>query len=106
MTRRLPPVALAALLLAVAVAVRGLAVWARTDPPPPPPGATWRVPLNRATADDLRLLPGVGPAVAQRIATHRDAIGGFDATDRLDDVSGVGPVTLERVRPWVGVDRE
>jgi competence ComEA-like helix-hairpin-helix protein len=59
--------------------------------------------LNAATAPELERLPGVGPAWAGRILEERTRRGGFRAVDDLRDVSGIGPATLERLRPLVRV---
>jgi competence ComEA-like helix-hairpin-helix protein len=60
--------------------------------------------LNRATAAQLELLPGIGPASAARIVAYRDQIGGFRSVEELDGVSGIGARTLERLRPLVRVE--
>jgi competence protein ComEA len=57
-----------------------------------------RLDLNQASRDDLNLLPGVGPALAERIATYREKNGPFHSVDDLAKVSGIGPVTLQRLR--------
>lgn len=57
------------------------------------------VDLNTADATTLETLPGIGPALAQRIIEWRTANGPFAAVDELDDVSGIGPAVLERIRP-------
>lgn len=57
--------------------------------------------LNRATAEDLDRLPGIGPAVAQRIVARRDSIGRFRNVEDLDSVKGIGPALLEKIRPLV-----
>jgi len=62
------------------------------------PGADGRVNINTADAAALEQLPGVGPVLAARIAAYRDAHGPFASVDALDDVSGVGPAVLEKVR--------
>jgi competence protein ComEA len=59
--------------------------------------------LNRATAEDLAALPGVGPVRAHAIIETRTARGGFASVDDLDDVPGIGPVTMARLRGLVTV---
>jgi competence ComEA-like helix-hairpin-helix protein len=49
-------------------------------------------------------LPGVGEALARRIVDYRLEHGPFRAVDELRQVSGIGPVTLERLRPLVDVE--
>lgn len=58
-----------------------------------------RLDLNAAALHDLRELPGVGPALAERIIAHRDEHGPFASIDELDAVPGVGEKTIERLRP-------
>ena len=55
--------------------------------------------LNSATAGDLDALDGIGPSLAERIVAYRVAHGGFRSVDELDEVSGIGPVRLEELRP-------
>jgi comEA protein len=59
------------------------------------------VDVNRATADELATLPGIGPALAGRIVEWRGANGRFATVDDLDRVPGIGPATVERLRPRV-----
>ena len=62
-----------------------------------------RLDLNRATAGELMALPGIGEKRAQAIVAWRDAHGPFRRVDDLDDVRGIGPATLDRLRPFVHV---
>jgi competence protein ComEA len=57
--------------------------------------------LNRATAQDLDKLPGVGPATAKAIIDHRTRNGPFASVDDLLKVKGIGPAKLAEIRPWV-----
>jgi len=59
--------------------------------------------LNRAGAADLELLPGVGPALAQRIVRHREQHGAFTHIEALGQVRGIGPKTLARLRPLIAI---
>jgi competence protein ComEA len=59
--------------------------------------------LNRATRAELRLVPGLGDALSQRVVEHRQRAGHFRSVDDLRQIPGIGPKTLERVRPHVFV---
>jgi competence protein ComEA len=59
--------------------------------------------INQADAASLEALPGIGPVLAQRIVSDRDASGPFRSVDDLDRVTGVGPAVLERVRALLTV---
>jgi competence protein ComEA len=65
-----------------------------------PPAAP--IDLNRATAEELQQLPGVGPVTSQRIVAAR-AAGPFKTVDELRRVSGIGAKTLEKLRPFITV---
>ena len=62
-------------------------------------------PLNVNTADATALeqLPGIGPALAAAIVEHRRQSGPFTMVDELVEVSGIGPVKLEQIRPLATV---
>jgi competence protein ComEA len=66
-------------------------------------GLTYRIDLNQAEHAELLQLPGVGEHLAQRIENHRHEHGGFHNVDELTLVPGIGPATVERLRPWVCV---
>lgn len=59
-------------------------------------GATFS--LSQATAEQLDELDGVGPATAEKIVAYRDEHGGFRSIDELEQVPGIGPKKLERLR--------
>lgn len=55
--------------------------------------------INRASAGDLELLPRIGPTLAQRIIEERARGGPFGSVDDLRRVRGIGPRTVELLRP-------
>jgi competence protein ComEA len=83
---------------------------------PPPPGAaggtgasggsagpSTPVNLNTATEADLDTLPGIGPALAQRIIDYRTQHGGFHSVDELRNVSGIGDAKFAEIKDLVTV---
>lgn len=68
-----------------------------------PAGDGGVVDLNTADLAALDTLPGVGPAIAQRILEWRDANGPFHSVEELLEVSGIGPATLDKLRERVRV---
>lgn len=80
----------AALFLALLLALSGAAVAA--------PGPALRVDANTATEVELETIPGIGPALAARIAQERRKAP-FRSLDDLEQrVRGVGPASLRRMR--------
>ena len=72
----------------------------------PATGATvadGKIHLNQATAAELDALPGVGPVIAERIVSYRDANGPFQAVEDLLDVPGIGEAKLADIRDHVQV---
>jgi competence protein ComEA len=59
--------------------------------------------LNRASALDLERVPGIGPVRAAAIAADRRARGPFARVDALDRVRGIGPATVQALRPYLFV---
>lgn len=48
------------------------------------------VQLNQATAEQLQTLPGIGPALAERIVAFRKEHGPFKSLEQLTEVKGIG----------------
>ena len=59
--------------------------------------------VNTADLETLDKLSGIGPALAEWIIAYREEHGPFQTVDGLLEVSGIGPVTLENLRPYVSV---
>jgi competence ComEA-like helix-hairpin-helix protein len=64
-------------------------------------GLDGRLDLNRASADELEGLPGIGPKTAQRILEDRRTRGPFRKVSDLTRVKGIGAKTLARLLPHV-----
>ena len=60
--------------------------------------------LNRASAEELTALPGIGPARAEAIVTHREQHGPFATPGDLRAVSGIGEATFQRLAPLITVE--
>lgn len=63
--------------------------------------AKFQVDVNRADWPELIQLPGVGQTLAERVVAERDLNGRFRSVDDLARVPGIGPRTLERMKPYL-----
>lgn len=61
-----------------------------------------RININVASARDLERIPGIGPAMSQRIIERRRQRP-FTSVEDLMDVKGIGQKTLEKMRPFISV---
>jgi competence protein ComEA len=82
----------------VDVPVRGVAVTRAT------PSGGQVIHVNTATVEELEMLPGVGPALAQAIVEYRTFHGPFKDLDALDAVDGIGPGLLGKLEPLIAFD--
>ena len=55
--------------------------------------------INSATAKEFERLPRIGPQIAGRIVAYREKYGAFKRIDDITKVKGIGPKTLDRLRP-------
>ncbi len=67
------------------------------------PAPTSAVNLNVATAAELEVLPGVGPAMATRIVEYRQKNGAFKKIEDLMNVKGIGEKKFLKLKPLVTI---
>lgn len=68
------------------------------------PVAGAKVNINTAASEELDVLPGIGPATAQRIVDYRQSHGRFGKIEDLMDVPGIGPATFDKLRELITTD--
>jgi competence protein ComEA len=59
------------------------------------------VSVNAADEAALETIPGIGPVKAAAIVAYRTEHGPFGSVEELIEVTGIGPATLEALRPYV-----
>ena len=59
--------------------------------------------LNRATPEDLCLVPGIGKSLADEIVAYRGRRGAFRSVDELRQVRGVGDKKYQTLKPFLTV---
>ena len=62
-----------------------------------------RININTANQIELESLSGIGPSRAQAIIQYRLEKGPFKEIEEIQEVSGIGPVTFEKIEPFITV---
>lgn len=69
------------------------------------PALEGQININTATAAQLELLPGVGPAMAKKIVDYR-ANKPFQETNHLIRIKGIGPKTYAKFKQYLTLKGE
>ncbi|MFC7063792.1 helix-hairpin-helix domain-containing protein [Halobacillus seohaensis] len=70
-----------------------------SDPELDEPEGQYPINVNTADYETLQLITGVGTTIANNIIDYRNANGPFQTIEELDNVSYIGPATIEEMRP-------
>lgn len=62
-----------------------------------------RININKASMQQLMLLPDIGETLAKRIIEYREENGPFSTVDELLFVKGIGDSRLEKIRDFITV---
>jgi len=65
--------------------------------------STQVIDLNTATADELEVLPGIGPSISAEIIAYREEHGVFSSVEDILEVSGIGESKLNSIRDYITV---
>ncbi|MDR1953529.1 MAG: helix-hairpin-helix domain-containing protein [Clostridiales Family XIII bacterium] len=65
--------------------------------------ADGKININTADSDTLQQITGVGPATAQKILDYRTQNGKFAAIEDIQNVSGIGAKTFEKMKDQITV---
>jgi len=62
-----------------------------------------KINLNNATAEDLKLLPGIGQKMAEEILKVRSKRGKFSSLEEMMSVKGIKEKRFSRLKPYLEI---
>ena len=60
--------------------------------------------INKATIQELDILPGIGEATANKIINYREENGQFKSIDEIKNVNGIGDKKYEEIKSLISVE--
>lgn len=60
--------------------------------------------INKADTTQLKRIPGIGTAYANRIVKYRNLLGGFTTLNQLNEVWGIDPDLFNKITPYLTID--
>jgi competence protein ComEA len=68
------------------------------------PESSQLININTASQSELESLPQIGPVTAVKIIEYRETHGPFSTIDEIQNVSGIGPKTFEKIKDLITVE--
>ncbi|MBN1479833.1 helix-hairpin-helix domain-containing protein [candidate division KSB1 bacterium] len=65
---------------------------------------TEKIDINKATREELEILPGIGPVIAEKITSFRQDNGPFKTIQDIQKVKNIGPKTFEKIKDYITVE--
>ena len=62
-----------------------------------------KIDINKATAEDLQKISGIGPSLAEKITNYRNSNGKFSSIEELKNISGIGDKKFESIKEYITV---
>lgn len=57
--------------------------------------------INSSSSEELQKIPGIGPAMSERIIKFRERHGFFNNVEDLINVKGIGPKKLKKIESYI-----
>lgn len=64
------------------------------------------VELNKADTSELKKIPGIGSAYANKIVKYRNLLGGYIDIDQLKEIWGMDDILFEKITPYITIEPE
>ena len=74
------------------------------NPNPPSEKPKLKINLNTASMEEFESLPHIGPVLAKRIVDYRYQKGGFNSTEEIIKVKGIGKETYQAIKEYLTLD--